>query len=123
MTDPLAIDWINSSEIVVTRAGAAVVKVGQAYAGTTPVAAAVVVETTRPTKPVFGQSISVQIGPPQIVSVWNRTTVAWVQITAAARAAYASDAAAGAAGLVTGDIWQTTAGHSLGAAGVMMVKQ
>jgi NADPH-dependent curcumin reductase CurA len=37
--------------------------------------------------------------------------------------AYASDAAAGAAGVVVGQLWQTTAGHSLGVAGIVMVKQ
>tara|TARA_R110002012_G_scaffold317513_1_gene534162 strand:+ start:2413 stop:2676 length:264 start_codon:yes stop_codon:yes gene_type:complete len=37
--------------------------------------------------------------------------------------AYASDAAAGAAGVVAGQLWQTTAGHSLGVAGIVMVKQ
>ena len=37
--------------------------------------------------------------------------------------AYASDAAAGAAGLVAGQLWQTTAAHSLGVAGIVMVKQ
>ena len=37
--------------------------------------------------------------------------------------AYASDAAAGIGGLVAGQLWQTTAGHSLGVAGIVMVKQ
>jgi hypothetical protein len=37
--------------------------------------------------------------------------------------AYATDAAAGVGGLATGQLWQTTAGHSLGVAGIVMVKQ
>ena len=36
---------------------------------------------------------------------------------------YSGDTAAGVGGLTTGMVWQTTAGHSLGVAGILMIKQ
>ena len=36
---------------------------------------------------------------------------------------FSGDTAAGVGGLVTGDLWQTTVAHSLGVAGIVMIKQ
>lgn len=37
--------------------------------------------------------------------------------------AYSGDTVAGVGGLVIGDLWQTTASHTLGVAGIVMTKQ
>lgn len=84
-TQLISSDWVNAGRIIVTMDDDAVVKVGQQFAGTTPVTAAVVFEDALPAAPSLGQSISIQAGPPQIISYWNRTTHAWVTLSDAER--------------------------------------
>ena len=67
---------------------------------------------------------TMQVSNPTIYS-WDKDgAVAIDTLKVSSLGAYASDALAGSSGsLTTGDLWQTTAGHSLGVAGIVMVKQ